>query len=89
MAFEPKPVQQPIPIFIGGESQTGRRRASRLGNGWIGMTHTPDTVATQLAILRDEHEKAGRLDLPFEVTVGGECASEDDVLAWEAAGSTA
>ena len=27
-----------------------------------------------------------RLDLPFEVTVGGECATEDDVAVWEAAG---
>ena len=59
------------------------------GHGPIGMTHTPDSVAARLAVIRDEREQAGRPDLPFEVTVGGECASEDDVLAWEAAGSTA
>ena len=86
VAFEPKPVQRPIPIFIGGESQRALRRAGWLGDGWIGMTHTPDSVAAQLAVVRDEREKAGRLDLPFEVTVGGECATEDDTAAWEAAG---
>ena len=86
VAFEPKPVQRPIPIFIGGESERALRRAGRLGDGWIGMTHTPDSVAARLAVIRDEREKAGRLDLPFEVTVGGECATQDDMAAWEAAG---
>ncbi len=32
----------------------------------------------------DRH--GGRLSAPFEVTVGGACASEDDVVAWEEAG---
>ena len=41
VAFEPKPVQQPIPILVGGESAPALRRAGRLGDGWIGMTHTP------------------------------------------------
>ena len=45
VAFEPKPVQQPIPILIGGESAPALRRAGRLGDGWIGMTHTPDSAA--------------------------------------------
>ena len=72
VAFEPKPVQRPIPIFIGGESEPALRRAGRLGDGWIGMTHTPDSVAARWPSSRDEREQAGRLDLPFEVTVGGE-----------------
>ncbi len=37
VAFEPKPVQRPIPIHIGGESAAALRRAGRLGDGWIGM----------------------------------------------------
>jgi probable F420-dependent oxidoreductase len=86
VAFEPKPVQRPIPIFIGGESRPALRRAGRLGDGWIGMTHTPDSVAAPLGVLREERERAGRLDRPFEVTVGGECASDADVAAWESAG---
>ncbi len=86
VAFEPKPVQRPIPILIGGESARALRRAGRLGDGWIGMTHTPDTAADQVGVIRAHRQEAGRLDLPFEVTVGGECATEDDVVAWEAAG---
>ena len=86
VAFEPKPVQRPIPIFVGGESPVALRRAGRLGDGWIGMGATPESVSPRVAALRVEREAAGRLDRPFEVTVGGECASEDDVAAWEAAG---
>ena len=36
--------------------------------------------------IRTHREEAGRLDVPFEVTVGGECATVEDVSAWEAAG---
>ena len=79
VAFEPKPVQQPIPILIGGESAPALRRAGRLGDGWIGMTHTPESAAAAVAVIRAHREEAGRLDQPFEVTVGGECATEDDV----------
>jgi probable F420-dependent oxidoreductase len=86
VAFEPKPVQQPIPIYVGGESSRALRRAGRLGDGWIGMGHTPETAAASVATIRAHREKAGRLDQPFQVTVGGECASEGDVAAWEAAG---
>ena len=86
VAFEPKPCQQPIPIFIGGESAVALRRAGRLGDGWIGMGATPDSAAASVAALRAHREQAARLDAAFEVTVGGECATEDDVLAWEAAG---
>ena len=86
VAFEPKPVQRPIPILIGGESGTALRRAGRLGDGWIGMGHTPESAGVCVEALRAEREAAGRLGHPFEVTVGGECAGEDDVVAWEAAG---
>jgi len=86
VAFEPKPIQQPIPIFVGGESPVALRRAGRLGDGWIGMGGTPESVAPRVDALRAEREAAGRLDQPFDVTVGGACTSEDDVAAWEAAG---
>jgi probable F420-dependent oxidoreductase len=86
VAFEPKPIQRPIPIYIGGESAVALRRAGRLGDGWIGMGHTPESAAGAAATIRSHRERAGRLDLPFEVTVGGECRSAEDVAAWESAG---
>jgi probable F420-dependent oxidoreductase len=86
VAFEPKPVQQPIPILIGGESAPALRRAGRLGDGWIGMAHTPETAGVMVATIRGHMEDAGRSDAAFEVTVGGECTTDDDVASWERAG---
>jgi probable F420-dependent oxidoreductase len=86
VAFEPKPVQQPIPILIGGESPVALRRAGRLGDGWIGMGGSPETAAAAVATMRAHRAESGRLEAPFEVTLGGACTSEEDVAAWEAAG---
>lgn len=80
--FEPKPVQQPLPILIGGETDVALRRAAELGDGWYGVRHTPESVAPVVAKLRELRRAAGRDHLPFEVTVGPSAASLDrDVLA--------
>jgi probable F420-dependent oxidoreductase len=86
VAFEPKPVQQPIPIHIGGESARALRRAGRLGDGWIGMGHTPESAAASVATIGRHREESGRSSGAFEVTVGGSCESEADIAAWSAAG---
>lgn len=84
--FEAKPPQQPPPIIVGGESPAALRRAARLGDGWVGMDHTIESVTNAIATIDKYREEAGRRDLPFEVTVGGPVASEDDVKRWEDAG---
>lgn len=85
--FEPKPVQKPWPpIHVGGESDAALRHAARLGNGWIGITHTVETVRAPVARLVTLREEAGRTGVPFEVTVGGPVATRDDVSRWEDAG---
>ena len=33
-AITPKPVQRPLPVWIGGDSPAALRRAARLGDGW-------------------------------------------------------
>ncbi len=85
--FEPKPVQQPHPpIGIGGESDRALRRAATVGQGWIGMAHTPASAAERVARLRAIEAEVGRTDAPVTVTVMGEVASDADVAAYEAAG---
>jgi probable F420-dependent oxidoreductase len=70
LGFNPKPVQQPHPpILLGGESPAALRRAAQLGDGWIGIAHTPETVRPILATLREHGARAGRDLSGFEITV--------------------
>lgn len=67
IGFQPKPVQQPFPIHIGGGGMPAMRRAATLGNGWYGMP----TAIPEIERLRAE---AGRADEPFvysTITVQG------------------
>ena len=85
--FEPKPVQRPWPpIHVGGESDAALRRAATLGDGWIGITHSVESVRRPVELLRKLRADAGRSDGRFEVTVGGPVESRDDVARWAEAG---
>lgn len=85
--FEPKPIQQPHPpLVIGGESDRALRRAAARCDGWIGMSHTPDSVLAPIAKLRRYEDEAGRADRPVQVTVMGAIEHRSDIERWEAAG---
>jgi probable F420-dependent oxidoreductase len=65
--FAPKPPQQPIPIWVGGESGPALRRTVRYADCWYPVGTNPqlpmNTVArfrTGMAKLRETAEKAGR-----------------------------
>ena len=76
--FEPKPVQDPLPIEVGGTSPAALRRAGRLGDGWIELGSTgPAEVAQRLAVINEARREAGRADGPFEVTCGVPGTLED------------
>lgn len=59
MGFQPKPVQRPFPVHIGGGGPPAMRRAATLGDGWYGMP----TAIPEIERLRAE---AGRAGEPFE-----------------------
>lgn len=42
ITVQPRPVQRPLPVWIGGSSEPAMRRAGRLGDGWIPSFITPD-----------------------------------------------
>jgi probable F420-dependent oxidoreductase len=89
VAFEPKPVQQPWPpILIGGESPAALRRAARVGDGWIGMGHTFETAAAQIARLRDLRREHGPDDASFQICLGGPVEGSHDVERWAELGVT-
>jgi probable F420-dependent oxidoreductase len=92
VVFEPKPVQQPRPpILVGGESKAALRRAARLGDGWLGMGHTFESAAAQIATLRAllaERGPRSNDDPAFQIVLGGAVESRADVARWEDLGVT-
>jgi probable F420-dependent oxidoreductase len=57
----PRPVQQPIPLVVGGHTPPAYGRAVARAHGWYGYWLTPDDVAASLAGLR---AAAGEVDRP-------------------------
>lgn len=88
VGFLPKPLQQPWPpMHIGGDSPAAIRRAARLGDGWIPMQQTIETLPGNLALIHKIREEEGRTG-PFQVTTNARVTSVDDVRRYEEAGVT-
>jgi probable F420-dependent oxidoreductase len=60
VSISPRPVQQPLPLWIGGSSPAAIRRTARLGTGWIAGLQTPDQVAPVVAAIQAEAARLGR-----------------------------
>lgn len=84
--FEPKPAQGRVPILVGGESGPALRRAGRLGDGWLGMGHTPESAAEKVDKLQAHAAEYGRDPAEIEVTVGASPRTGDEVAAYARAG---
>ncbi|MEQ8494205.1 MAG: TIGR03619 family F420-dependent LLM class oxidoreductase [Gammaproteobacteria bacterium] len=56
----PRPVQQPLPLWIGGNSDAAIKRTARLGTGWIGGIATTADVARVIAGIKSEAARLGR-----------------------------
>jgi hypothetical protein len=74
VVFTPKPVQQPIPIWVGGESGPALRRTARYADGWYPVStnpqfpmHTLSKFKAGIERFRGVVETAGRD--PSKITV--------------------
>lgn len=56
----PRPVQSPLPLWIGGSSEAAIQRTARLGTGWIAGIQTPEQVAPVVARIREVSSEIGR-----------------------------
>ena len=63
----PKPLQQPFPIYIGGNSEQGMVRAAKYGLGWIPACLSPQAIKDRLTRLASYLEKEGRSLSDIEV----------------------
>ncbi len=88
VGFLPKPAQSPWPpMHIGGDSPRAMRRAAELGDGWIPMQQTLETLPGNIARIMAMRADAGRSG-PFQVTMGARVESVDDARRYEDAGVT-
>ena len=93
-AINPRPVQQPIPIWIGGSAPRALRRAARLGDGFIpemavaahGGQDPMQAVTEVRALLAACGRDVARfgINARVDVAVGDANAWRADVEAWRA-----
>lgn len=61
LTLGPRPVQQPIEVWLGGQAPSELRRVGRLGDGWLPSFCTPDEVAQGWQVVTDtaaEHDRS-------------------------------
>jgi probable F420-dependent oxidoreductase len=58
--INPLPLQQPIPIWFGGQSEPALRRMARLGDGWMPLYATAEEAMPAFEMLAELLHQAGR-----------------------------
>jgi alkanesulfonate monooxygenase SsuD/methylene tetrahydromethanopterin reductase-like flavin-dependent oxidoreductase (luciferase family) len=92
--INPLPVQQPIPIWLGGHADAVLRRVAVMADGWLPNFRTPQDAAAALATLDGFLAAAGRSrrDLGIEPRLhwkDGDLAYQAKLMdAWRHAGAT-
>ena len=81
VTFSPMPVQQPHPpIWIGGRSRAGARRAARYGDFWHPVQIPPQELAEKAAYMREFSSRIGR-DVPPQLSFRGNLLFSDSTSA--------
>lgn len=91
----PMPVQQPIPIWLGGSSDAAYRRIGRLGDGWFPQVVPGERLDAALSTIAEAAEGAGRdpgsIGMEGRVSWtadGGIERARDHLGRWESAGAS-
>ena len=67
---EPKPLQNPLPIWIGGHSARAMRRIVEFGDGWIAVPKSLAVFQDGMALLREAADRGGRDLNDIEIMIG-------------------
>lgn len=72
--------EDPVPIYIGGDSDVAFRRAAQRGDGWVGVYHTLEELKVRCETLRRLREDAGTADRPFDIVASPIALPHPDVI---------
>src|SRR4051812_18366379 len=92
--INPLPVQRPIPVWIGGQTDPAYRRIGRLADGWFPQVAPGDALQHALGIIEESAREGGRdpSTLGMEGRVGLDLDDPDrfvrQVEKWRAAGAS-
>jgi probable F420-dependent oxidoreductase len=67
MGLSPRPVQQRLPIWVGGSSPAALQRAAERGDGWLPEGPPEGGMSAGIARLRELRARVGKADEPFTV----------------------
>jgi probable F420-dependent oxidoreductase len=81
---------RPVPILVGGHSETALRRAARIGDGWMGVYYGIDELLPIVERLQGYRAEYGTADRPFEIqaSIVDRAPSPEVCAQLEAAGVT-
>ena len=60
--ISPRPVQDPLPLWIGGASKAAIRRTARIGTGWVAGVQSAHQVGPVIEQIKAALAEAGRTD---------------------------
>jgi probable F420-dependent oxidoreductase len=60
ISLQPRPLQNPLEIWLGGNAKSALRRAGRLSDGWLPSLCTPDEAAAGRAAIESAASEVGR-----------------------------
>jgi alkanesulfonate monooxygenase SsuD/methylene tetrahydromethanopterin reductase-like flavin-dependent oxidoreductase (luciferase family) len=87
-------VQQPIPVWFGGQADPVLERTARMGDGWMPNLRSPDQAVTYVEKLRTYLAKAGRENVDFGIEArmlygsGDPRDWENIIQGWKQLGAT-
>ena len=60
VTLDPKPVQDPLPVWVSGRSEAAMRRCARYGTGWLPYMYTPEKLAESLTTIAEMATESDR-----------------------------
>jgi alkanesulfonate monooxygenase SsuD/methylene tetrahydromethanopterin reductase-like flavin-dependent oxidoreductase (luciferase family) len=60
LSLQPRPLQTPLEVWLGGTARSALRRAGRLSDGWLPSLCTPDEAAAGRAAIQAAAAEVGR-----------------------------